>query len=358
MRPEVTQAEDGGCTVQEIVDDEEPTIMDVDEGNGARPEKVEIESNLPEAQQEEIFQNDFCTAFNDRRLSEPATNNIIGEEDEPDSPSVRLSEYDNMASEKGLEVIDEEHSSSKSEGSKSGNSSSSSGSCASKSYHSSEAYHDGSDTPPPTPDPPSESSSDSMSKAAPELPKPECVGKPPSQSKNPILHITAQSLLKAAYDLKEQGNALYKKKEYQRAIAKYRLVQMYTRAVKPPTLPELQIAKTEEEIKEDKERAKEAGSTGDPRDPRNDPNTPRSMADIERMTKWMEIPKLWKELPEKRSQLVIEPSETDMKVCTQIQGDAFLNLSICYYHLKEWKKSSDFAKESAIANPTIKAFFR
>jgi hypothetical protein len=39
--------------------------------------------------------------------------------------------------------------------------------------------------------------------------------------------------------MKEEGNSLYKKKFYTKAIAKYRMLEMYTRAVKPPPLPEL-----------------------------------------------------------------------------------------------------------------------
>lgn len=39
--------------------------------------------------------------------------------------------------------------------------------------------------------------------------------------------------------MKEEGNSLYKKKFFQKAIAKYRILEMYTRAVKPPALPDL-----------------------------------------------------------------------------------------------------------------------
>ena len=37
-------------------------------------------------------------------------------------------------------------------------------------------------------------------------------------------------------------------------------------------------------------------ATGDPKDPRLDANTPKSMEELEEMTKWMEIPNLWKDL--------------------------------------------------------------
>ena len=89
----------------------------------------------------------------------------------------------------------------------------------------------------------------------------------------------------------------------------------------PPPLPDLQIAKSKEELKEEEDRRKklqaEGKASADPRDPRNDPNTPHSMEDLDKMTKWMTIPQLWKELPKKRA-TIMEPNKKDLEICKEI----------------------------------------
>lgn len=119
--------------------------------------------------------------------------------------------------------------------------------------------------------------------------------------------MTPVKFLAKAFELKEQGNLYFKKKDYKNAIKKYRRIELWTRALTSgPQLPELQIAKTEEEVKKDEEKRKklieEGKASGDPKDPRlGDANTPKSMEELEEMTKWMEIPNLWRDLQKSKT---------------------------------------------------------
>lgn len=105
---------------------------------------------------------------------------------------------------------------------------------------------------------------------------------------------------------------------------------MYCRACSPPELPEFKIAKDEEELKADQRKREAAGSTNDPRDPRFKADQINSMEDLEYMTKWMLIPQGFRDINKRTYQ----PSKNELRVCRELAASTHLNMSICYFTLK------------------------
>ena len=52
------------------------------------------------------------------------------------------------------------------------------------------------------------------------------------------------------------------------------------------------------------------------------------------------------------------PDQTDLRVSKEIQSSSFLNLSICFFNLKQYQKSIEYAHKSNEVSPSVKAFFR
>lgn len=105
--------------------------------------------------------------------------------------------------------------------------------------------------------------------------------------------------IKKASEFKEEGNIYFKTKDYNKAITKYSRVLLYTRAVLPP---------------DDKEAAMFKSGT--------------------------------------------ESTASEVEQARELAATSNLNMSLCYFMLKNYQKSSEKATESLKYRKTIKALYR
>jgi len=111
--------------------------------------------------------------------------------------------------------------------------------------------------------------------------------------------------------LKEEGNLLFKQKDYVNAIKKYSKVRAYLRPVLPASGGDAENASFVNMINQ------KPGDSGEDR---------------------------------------LSAQET--KLAVQVMAQSFLNMSLCYFMTEDFKKSADRASESLKLQKSVKAYYR
>ena len=117
--------------------------------------------------------------------------------------------------------------------------------------------------------------------------------------------------MQQAFALKEEGNFLFKSKDYKKAIGKYIRINLYLKNI----------------------LAQSGGE--DQADPQADP----AMAMLS-------------------GRMKTTLSAEEVKSCRELQATAYLNMAVCHHLQKNYQKSAENARKSSQMNPSIKAYYR
>lgn len=118
-----------------------------------------------------------------------------------------------------------------------------------------------------------------------------------------------QKLMQQAFALKEEGNYLFKTKDFKKAIGKYVRINLFLKNI--------------------------LSSSGEGGQGEGDP----AMAMLQ-------------------GRMKTTLTQEEIQACKELQATAYLNMAICHHLTKNFQKAAENAQKSSGLNPSIKAFYR